>query len=83
MSLYLTFESYDEITKLGDIYAPETIDNQYDVGRLTLTIIGKLRLSQKNAEKYVNPIPKKIKDEGPKGTYAFVESKKGFNQIQF
>ena len=75
MSLYLTFESYDEITKLGDIYAPETIDNQYDVGRLTLTIIGKLRLSQKGAEKYVNPIPKKIKDEGPKGAYAFVESK--------
>ena len=75
MSLYLTFESYDEITKLGDIYAPETIDTAYDVGRLTLTIIGKLRLSQKNAEKFINPIPKRIKDEGPRGSYAFVESK--------
>ena len=75
MSLYLTFESYDELTKLGDIYSPETIDTQYDVGRLTLTIIGKLRLSQKNAEKFINPTPRNIKDEGPKGTFAFVESK--------
>lgn len=75
MSLYLTFESYDEITKKGDIYAPETIDTQYDVGRITLNIIGKLRLSQKNSEKYENPLPKNIKEEGPKGTYAFVESK--------
>ncbi len=75
MSLYLTFESYDEITKNGDIYAPETIDTQYDVGRLTLTILGKLRLSQKNAKIYENPYPKSIKDEGPKNTYAFVESK--------
>ena len=75
MSLYLTFESYDELTKLGDIYSPENIDTQYDVGRLTLTIIGKLRLSQKNAAKFINPIPRNIKDEGPRGTYAFVESK--------
>ena len=75
MSLYLTFESYDELTKKGDMYAPETIDTQYDVGRITLNIIGKLRLSQKNAEKYENPLPKSVKDEGPKGTYAFVESK--------
>ena len=75
VSLYLTFESYDEITKNGDIYAPETIDTQYDVGRLTLTILGKLRLSQKNAKIYENPYPKSIKDEGPKNTYAFVESK--------
>ena len=47
VSLYLTFESYDEKTKDNDIYAPETIDNQYETGRLTLTISGKLRLSQK------------------------------------
>jgi len=75
ISLYLTFETYDEITKKGDIYAPETIDNQYETGRLTLTIIGKLRLSQKNAKQYENPMPKSLKDEGPKGSYAFVESK--------
>ena len=75
ISLYLTFESYDEITKKGDIYAPETIDNQYETGRLTLTIVGKLRLSQKNAKQYENPTPKSLKDEGPKGSYAFVESK--------
>ena len=75
MSLYLTFESYDEITKKGDIYAPETIDTQYDIGRITLNIIGKLRLSQKNSKKFENPLPKNIKEEGPKGTYAFVESK--------
>ena len=75
ISLYLTFESYDEIKKKGDIYAPETIDNQYETGRLTLTIVGKLRLSQKNAKQYENPMPKSLKDEGPKGSYAFVESK--------
>ena len=51
VSLYLTFESYDEKTKYNDIYAPEIIDNQYEAGRLTLTISGKLRLTQKNAEK--------------------------------
>jgi hypothetical protein len=75
MSLYLTFESYDEITKNGDVYAPESIDTPYDVGRLTLTIMGKLRLSQKNAKQFENPTPKSPKDEGPKGTYAYVESK--------
>ena len=75
MSLYLTFESYDEITKLGDIYAPETIDTQYEIGHFTLTIIGKLRLTQKNAQKFASTSPKNLKDEGPKGSYAFVESK--------
>ena len=75
MSLYLTFESYDELTKKGDIYAPETIDTVYDVGRITLNIIGKLRLSHKNSEKFENLLPKSVKEEGPKGTYAFVESK--------
>lgn len=78
MSLYLTFESYDELTKKGDIYAPETIDTQYDIGRLTLTIIGKLRLSQKNSKIFENPMLKNLKEEGPKGTYAFVESKEVF-----
>ena len=75
ISLYLTFESYDEITKKGDIYAPETIDNQYEVGRLTLTFVGKLRLSQKNAKQFENTTPKNLKDEEPKGSYAYVESK--------
>ena len=78
MSLYLTFESYDEKTKEGDIYAPETIDTPYDVGRMTLNVYGKLRLSQKNIEKFENPTPKSLKEEGPKGTYAFVESKEAF-----
>lgn len=75
LSLYLTFESYDEITKKGDIYAPETIDNQYDVGHLTLTILGKLRLTQKDAEKFSNHIVSGPKDDFPRGCYAFVESK--------
>ena len=78
MSLYLTFESYDEKTKEGDIYAPETIDTPYDVGRMTLNVFGKLRLSQKNIEKFEDPTPKSLKQEGPKGTYAFVESKEVF-----
>ena len=75
ISLYLTFESYDEITKNEDIYAPETMDSQYNLGRITLIILGKLRLSQKNSKFFENPTPKNLKDEGPKGTYAFVESK--------
>ena len=75
MSLFLTFESYDEKTRLNDIYSPETIDTQFDVGRLTLTILGKLRISQKNAKLYENPNIVEAKDEKPKGSYAFVESK--------
>ena len=75
VQLYLTFESYDEKTKYADIYAPETIDNQYENGRLTLTISGKLRLSQKNAEKYESKIVSSLREEGPKKTYAYVESK--------
>lgn len=75
VSLYLTFESYDEKTKYTDIYAPETIDNQYESGRLTLTISGKLRLTQKNAEKYESKTLANLRDEGPKKTYAYVESK--------
>ena len=75
VSLYLTFESYDEKTKYNDIYAPEIIDNQYEAGRLTLTISGKLRLTQKNAEKYESKILASLREEGPKKTYAYVESK--------
>ena len=75
VSLYLTFESYDEKTKYNDIYAPETIDNQYEAGRLTLTISGKLRLTQKNAERYESKTLVNLRDEGPKNTYAYVESK--------
>ncbi len=52
MSLFLTFESYDEKTKLNDIYSPETIDTQFDIGRLTLTILGKLRISQRDSKLY-------------------------------
>jgi len=75
VSLYLTFESYDEKTKYSDIYAPETIDNQYEAGRLTLTISGKLRLTQKNAERYESKTLVNLRDEGPRNTYAYVESK--------
>ena len=75
VSLYLTFESFDEKTKYNDIYAPDTIDNQYEEGRLTLTITGKLRLTQKNAERYENKLVVDLRDEGPKKTYAYVESK--------
>ena len=75
VSLYLTFESYDEKTKDNDIYAPEIIDNQYESGRLILTINGKLRLTQKNAELYESKGLFDLRDEGPKKTYAYVESK--------
>ena len=76
MSLFLTFESYDEKTRFNDIYSPETIDTHFDIGRLTLTILGKLRISQKNAKLFesLNNIVQP-KDERPKGSYVFVESK--------
>ena len=73
MSLLLSFESYDEKTLLHDIYAPETIDTPFDIGRVTLTIFGKLRLSQKNSKKFEPPMS--LKDEKPQNTYAFVETK--------
>ena len=73
LSLLLNFESYDEKTRLNDIYAPETIDTPYDVGRVTLSIIGKLRLTQKNSKLFEQSIIDK--EERPKGTYAVVESK--------
>ena len=73
MTLLLSFESYDEKTKQGDIYAPETIDTAFDIGRVTLTIFGKLRLSQKDCEKYHSKIISK--QERPQKTYAYVESK--------
>ena len=75
MSLFLTFESYDEKTKYYDIYAPETIDTPFDIGRVTLTILGKLRISQKDSKLYEMPNSLDIKDERPKGSYAYVESK--------
>ena len=73
ISLVLSFESYDEKTKYGDIYAPETIDNPFEIGRLTLTLFGRLRLTQKDSKKFENPIVSK--EETPKSTYAYVESK--------
>lgn len=78
MSLQLTFESFDEMTKNEDIYSPETIDTPYDIGRITLTIVGKLRLSQKNAEQFEIPGEIRMKEDRPRGTYAFVESKEVF-----
>jgi hypothetical protein len=73
MSLLLSFESYDEKTINGDIYAPETIDTPFELGRVTLTILGKLRLSQKDSKKYELPMASSV--ERPRGSYAFVESK--------
>jgi hypothetical protein len=73
MSLLLSFESYDEKTINGDIYAPETIDTPFELGRVTLTILGKLRLSQKDSKKYELPMASSV--ERPSGSYAFVESK--------
>ena len=78
MSLQLTFESFDEMTKNGDIYSPETIDTPYELGRITLTIVGKLRLSQKNSKQFEYPGEIIVKEEKPRGTYAFVESKEVF-----
>ena len=73
MSLLLSFESYEEKTRLGDIYAPETIDTPFDLGRVTLTLFGKLRLSQKDCKIFELPTISNL--EQPQGTYAFVESK--------
>lgn len=74
MSLLLSFESYDEKTRDRDIYAPETIDTPFELGRITLTIYGKLRLSQKDSKIFEQPIV--TKEDLPKNTYAFAESKK-------
>ena len=73
MSLLLSFESYDEKTKNGDIYAPEVIDTPFEMGSITLTVSGKLRLTQKNSKNFEIPIVSK--EERPRKTYAFVESK--------
>ena len=73
MTLLLSFESYDEKTNLGDIYAPETIDTPFDLGRVTLTIVGKLRLTQKNSNNFDSTIISK--EDLPQKTYAYVESK--------
>ena len=73
MTLLLSFESYDEKTNLGDIYAPETIDTPFDLGRVTLTIVGKLRLTQKNRNNFDSTIISK--EDLPQKTYAYVESK--------
>ena len=74
MSLLLSFESYDEKTRDRDIYAPETIDTPFELGRITLTIYGKLRLSQKDSKIFEQPIV--TKEDLPKNTYAYAESKK-------
>ena len=73
MSLLLSFESYDEKTINGDIYAPETIDTPFELGRVTLTILGKLRLTQKDSKKFEYPMTSSV--EMPRGSYAYVESK--------
>ena len=73
MALLLSFESYDEKTINGDIYAPETIDTPFELGRVTLTILGKLRLTQKDSKKFELPMTSSV--ERPRGTYAYVESK--------
>lgn len=73
MTLTLTFESFDPQTEKVDIYSPGTIDTPFDLGRITLTIIGKLRLTQKDAKIFESDIISK--EDKPKSTYAYVESK--------
>ena len=60
-------------TSLSDIYAPEIIDTVFDIGRVNLTIFGKLSLSQKDCKKFH---PKIIsKKESPQKTCVYVKSK--------
>jgi hypothetical protein len=71
MNLILNFESFDETTKLRDVYMPEEKVVNFNVGYLKLNFKGKLRLTQ-DKEKIMKP-NKNI--EGPTGTYGVVEDR--------
>lgn len=70
MNLLLTFESYDEATRKGDIYMPEEKVIKFKVGFFKLSFIGKLRLRNLNEK---NPNDKKALE--PQLTFGIIESK--------
>jgi hypothetical protein len=71
MNLLLNFESFDQTTKVRDVYMPEEKIINFNVGYLKLNFKGKLRLTQ-DKEKIMKS--GKIV-EGPSGTYGVIEDR--------
>ncbi len=72
MSLLLNFESYDQTTKVRDIYMPAERLLNFSVGSLRLNFIGKLRLTS-DRENLNSPHIITPKQDGPNQTYGVVE----------
>lgn len=70
MNLLLTFESYDEATRLNDIYMPEEKVVNFKTGYIKLSFLGKLRLRNLNEK---NPNDKK--EIEPQLTFGVIEGK--------
>lgn len=72
MNLLLNFESFDQTTKVRDVYMPEEKIINFNVGYLKLNFRGKLRLTQ-DKEKIMKS--GKTGDNGPTGTYGVIEDR--------
>ncbi len=72
MNLLLNFESFDQTTKVRDVYMPEEKIINFNVGYLKLNFKGKLRLTQEK-EKVIKS--NKPIESGPSGTYGVIEDR--------
>jgi hypothetical protein len=74
MNLLLNFESFDQTTKIKDVYMPEEKIINFNVGYLKLNFKGKLRLTA-DREKSNNNVDKVAISDGPSNTYGVVEDR--------
>jgi hypothetical protein len=71
MNLLLNFESYEVITKTEDTYMPEEKIVNFNIGKLKLHFVGKLRITQPRHNG--QPLPYN-KNKIPFSTYGVIES---------
>jgi len=75
MNLLLNFESFDETTKVRDVYMPEEKIINFNVGYLKINFKGKLRLTaDRESKKIVHKNPN-VLDGFPGNTYGVVEER--------
>jgi hypothetical protein len=73
MNLLLNFESFDQTTKVRDVYMPEEKIINFNVGYLKLNFKGKLRLTIEK-ENLIKTVNRNV-ETGPTGTYGVIEER--------
>ena len=75
MNLLLNFESYEVSTKNEDVYMPDEKIVTFNIGKLKMNFIGKLKITQDREDGKALPINKNV---APYSPYGIIESESKF-----